>query len=147
MSLAAVHKRPFWEIFIVWDCWVFEKLRFFQILILKIWVSCFTKMCVGSSPPGNTNFLHFFFNVILSQWPNWKKNAMIFQFWIWAGKSYIESWAWARDLSVGRWDLGICEKVLGPGEARTHDPRFTSPMPWQKSYEAYTLNEGTFLLI
>ena len=29
--------------------------------------------------------------------------------------------------------LGICEKALGPGEARTHDPQFTSPMPRQKS--------------
>ena len=61
MSLAAVHKRPFWEIFIVWDCWVFEKFRFFQILILKIWVSCFTEMCVSSSPPRDSNFLHFLF--------------------------------------------------------------------------------------
>ena len=59
MSLAEVHKRPFWEIFIVWDCWVFEKSSFFQILILKILVSCFTEMWVGSSPPKDSNFLLF----------------------------------------------------------------------------------------
>ena len=80
ISLAAVDKRPFWEIFIVWDCWVFEKLRFFQILDLNIWVSCFTKMAVGSNPRGGDDFFHFFFNhdlqvFVKNAWPWWGSNS------------------------------------------------------------------------